>query len=196
MCRLLLTLHSRLFHPLLPFLLRRHGLLVLVELIVILRLSQQAGVAVVVLRQSGAYSTAHGAGGSAGKAAFQRGDQGIRGEQALRRFLVTQRRVDGLVGIAFHKGLHGIVDSAGERCRHCRVGLCKGCIPHKALDLGRDLPGQRVLGVVRAHGLGKVGRAHRVDAPARAEFQCAARQRLARALALLDALAYGVARAL
>ena len=59
-----------------------------------------------------------------------------------------------------------------------------------------DLPRQCVLRVVRAHGLCKVCRAHRVDGPSCAELGEAAAQCLTRALALLRALAHGLRRAL
>ena len=118
------------------------------------------------------------------------------GKQVFRSIRVAQRGIDGRVGVGLHKGLHRVVHAAGHSIGNGRILLCEFRVPRHAPDPVRDLPGHGVLGVVTAHGLCQVCRAHRVDGPSRAELQCAARQRLARALALLDALAHGVARAL
>ena len=118
------------------------------------------------------------------------------GKQVFRGIRVTQRGINGRVGIGLHKGLHRVINAAGHSIRNGRVLLRKGRVPRHTAHPVRDLPGHGVFCIVRTHGLCQVGRAHRVDAPARAELQCTARQRLARALALFHALAHGVARAL
>ena len=146
--------------------------------------------------QLGAHSAAQRAGSAAGKAAFQRLQKGVSAEHLLGRLRVAQGRVNGLVRIGLHKGLHGIVNAAGHRIRHRRVLLRQYAVVCHAAHHVRQLPRQRVLGVVAAHGPGKVCRAHAVDGPPRTELCKAAHQRLARALALVNALAHSLRAAL
>ena len=118
------------------------------------------------------------------------------GKQVFRSIRVAQRGIDGRVGVGLHKGLHGVVEAARHSIGNGRILLREIRTARHTAHPVRDLPGHGVLCVVGAHGLCQVCRAHRVDGPSRAELQRTARQRLARALALLDALAHGVARAL
>ena len=146
--------------------------------------------------QLGAHSAAQSAGSAAGKAAFQRLQKGVSAEHLLGRLRVAQGRVNGLVRIGLHKCLHGVVDAAGHCIRHRRVLLRQYAVVCHAAHHVRQLARQRVLGVVASHGPGKVCRAHAVDGPPRTELCKAAHQRLACALALLDALAHALRAAL
>ena len=159
-------------------------------------LPQQACVSSVQLCQPRADSAAQRTGRAAGESAFQRRQQGVFAEQVLRRLAVPQRSVDGHVRIGFRKGLHRVVDAARDGRSHRRVALCQLRAARQPLHPVRDLPRQRVLRVVTAHGLCKVGCAHRVDGPSRAELGEAAAQCLTGALALLRALAHGLCRSL
>ena len=143
-----------------------------------------------------AHGTAQRAGCAARQAALQCRQKGVAVKQLLRRLLVAQSRVNGLVRIGLHKGLHGVVDAAGHRIRHRRVLLRQYAVVCHAAHHVRQLARQRVLGVVAAHGPGKVCRAHAVDGPPRTELRKAAHQRLARALALVNALAHSFRAAL
>ena len=136
------------------------------------------------------------AGCTAGKSAFQRGEEGVFAEEVLRRLAVPQRSVNGHVRIGLRKGLHRVIDAARDGRSHRRVALCQLRAACQPLHPVRDLSCQCVLRVVRAHGLCKVCRAHRVDSPSRAELGEAAAQCLTRTLALLRAPAHGLCRSL
>ena len=159
-------------------------------------LPQQACVSSVQLCQPRTDCAAQRAGCTAGKSAFQRGEEGVFAEQVLRRLAVPQRSVDGHVRIGLRECLHRVVNAARDGCSHRRVALRQLRAARQSLHPVRDLSCQCVLRVVRAHGLCKVSRAHRVDGPPCAELGEAAAQCLTRTLALLRALAHGLCRSL
>ena len=146
--------------------------------------------------QPRADSAAQRAGRTAGESAFQSGQEGVFGKQVLRRLAVPQRSVDGHVRIGLRECLHRVVNAARDGCSHRRVALRQLRAARQSLHPVRDLPGHRVLGVVRAHGLCKVGCAHRVDGPPCAKLGEAAAQCFACAFAFFCALAHGLRRAL
>ena len=143
-----------------------------------------------------AHSAAQRAGCAAGQAAFHCIQEGLLRKHALRRFAVAQCSVNCFVRVGLHKGLHGVVHTARDRIRNRRVLLRKPAIRcHAAHHVGQ-LSRQCVLGIVAAHGSGKVSCAHAVDCPACAKLCKASGQRLARALAFLNALPHGFRAAL
>ena len=161
-----------------------------------LHITHNAGIAAVRLCKPCAHSTAQSTRRASGQAAFHCIQEGLCRKHALCRFTVAQCSVNCFVRVGLHKGLHGVVHTARDRIRNRRVLLRKPAIRcHAAHHVGQ-LSRQCVLGIVAAHGSGKVSCAHAVDCPACAKLCKASGQRLARALAFLNALPHGFRAAL
>ena len=170
--------HHRLFsdpiprfpRQLLPALVFLQRLLVFVLSGIPLHVAPQAGISRVHLGKPCAHSAAQCTGRAAGKARFQCCKERILVEQRLGRFLVAHHSVNGFVGVGLHKGLHSIVRTAGNGVGNGRVGFPERLIAHLSAHPVRNGTGHRVLGVIRAHGLGKVGHTHAVDGPSCAKL--------------------------
>ena len=181
---------------LLPALVFLQRLLVFVLSGIPLHVAPQAGISRVHLGKPCAHSAAQRAGRTAGQPRFQRLNQRVRGKHGLGSFAVSQGRINGLVGVGLHKGLHGVVNAAGNGVGNCRMCRRKGRISSQRPDLVRHSTRHRISGVVRAHGSCQISRTHAVDGPSCAKLGHTARQRLACAFALGRALAHGIRSAL
>ena len=161
-----------------------------------LHVAPQAGISRVHPGKPCAHSAAQCTGRAAGQPRFQRLNQRVRGKHGLGSFAVSQGRINGLVGIGLHKGLHGVVNAAGNGVGNCRMCRRKGRIPSQRPDLVCHSSRHGISGVVRAHGSCQISRTHAVDGPSCAKLGHAARQRLACTFALGRALAHGIRSAL
>ena len=181
---------------LLPALVFLQRLLVFVLSGIPLHVAPQAGISRVHPGKPCAHSAAQCTGRAAGQPRFQRLNQRVRGKHGLGSFAVSQGRINGLVGVGLHKGLHGVVNAAGNGVGNCRMCRRKGRIPSQRPDLVCHSSRHGISGVVRAHGSCQISRTHAVDGPSCAKLGHAAHQRLACAFVLGRALAHGIRSAL
>ena len=165
-----LTEGFRFPRQLLPALVFLQRLLVFVLSGIPLHVAPQAGISRVHPGKPCTHSAAQCTGRTAGQARFQCCKERILVEQRLGRFLVAHHSVNGFVGVGLHKGLHSIVRTAGNGVGNGRVGFPERLIAHLSAHPVRNGTGHRVLGVIRAHSLGKVGHTHAVDGPSCAKL--------------------------